>query len=146
MAVSTSEPIPPGGFNSENPGKGSIIVVDLADGISRSISGDRPNGDLAFARDGTQVAYYGAARNALVVAPVNGAGDRTFQPVSYSTDVVWSLDNQSVVSGSNPIVRVDLATGVVAPLRPEATGPLLPTQDRTVRGFGRPNTVSESGT
>lgn len=62
-------------------------------------------------------------------SPVSGAGDRTFPPVSYSNEVAWSLDSKSIVSGSNPIVRVDLATGVIAPLGPQASGSLLPTLD-----------------
>jgi len=112
-----------------SPGKGSVVVVDLANGASRSISGDQPAGDLVFSRDGTQVAYYCEGRNGLVVAPVSGAGDRTYDAIYSSRDVAWSLDDQSIVVGSNPPSRVDLATGAVTPLGDGSSESVVPSLD-----------------
>ena len=130
VAIATMGESPPAGCSAAQACTGGVVVVDTADGSSRTVTNRISEGPLAFSPDGKQIAFVGYDSEVgypatLVVAAADGSGEQVIAGVK-GDNVAWSPDSQSVVVAGFAIDRVDLAHGTIQALVKRPNGPMLP--------------------
>ena len=127
IAFAVTGDIPADGCSAAARCTGGIVMVEVADGSAHTISTHRSEGPVAFSPDGSELAFveydytltYPAT---LVVAAVDGSGERIIDGMAAGNTASWSPDARSVVVGGFALRRADLDSGGVVELVPQPSG------------------------